>query len=495
MAKMGELLWTALIALAAWSTGRLLLCRKAPNALGGAVALTLGLALLAYIVLLLGLVGLLHVWLLRGVVLALAAPGLWFLWRRRPLRLLSLSSERDILLLGGLLTLGVLLSLRKAFIPPSPVDLSHYHLRAPTLWLEWGRVAWPFRDPVYHYPAGMELLYALGLAVGGVRYPQMIHLLTGLVTLMGVTAFARQRWGDRAALWAGLLFWGIPEVGALAGIALVDLAWSGAEVLAVLLFLHALDQPQSERRKLWAVIGGLVGWGAAVKYSALWTALFLGLGIAAMSLVLRREGRWRRLRATLCPYVGAALLVGGFWYLRNVIRFGNPFYPFLWGGRGLDAEQARAWTAFLRQFGPPRSVVNLLRLPWDLILSRRIPAMGSGLYPYPLALIPLLAATRRWERTATLLLGFSLVYLLIWYLTGTQQMRFVLTPLTLLALLAARGADLLWQAERRELLSLGVKVLLILSLIAGLGLQWQHLSVQILSVETPAFPLPRDVPW
>ena len=492
---MGELLWTALIALAAWSAGKLLLRSRAPDTLGSAVALTLGLIVLAYAVLLLGLAGLLHVWLLQSVVLALAAAGLWFLWRRRPLRWPLLPPERDLLLLGSLLALALLLSLRKALIPLSPLDLSHYHLRAPTLWLEWGRISWPFRDVVYHYPAGMELLYALGLAVGGVRSPQMIHLLTALVTLVGVMAFARQRWGGRAALWAGLLFWGIPEIGALAGIALVDLSWSGAEVLAVLLFLHALDQPQSERRQSWAVIGGLVGWGAAVKYSALWTALFLGLGIAAMTLASHREGRWRRLVDALWPYVGAALLVGGFWYLRNAMRFGNPFYPFLWGGWGLDADQARAWTAFLRQFGPPRSVANFLRLPWDLFLSRRIPAMGIGLYPYPLALIPLLAATRHWDREATFLLAFSLIYLLVWYLTGTQQMRFILTPMILFALLAARGAALLWQVERRDLLSLAVKVLLILSLIAGLGLQWQHLSVQLMFVETPTFPLPHDVPW
>jgi 4-amino-4-deoxy-L-arabinose transferase-like glycosyltransferase len=495
MAKMGELLWTAIIALAAWSAGRTFLRRGESGALDDAVALTLGLTVLAYAVLLLGFVGLLHIWVLRGVVLALAAPGLWFLWHRRSLRLPSLSPERDLLLLGGLLTLGVLLSLRKALIPPAPLDMSHYHLRAPALWLEWGRISWPFRDVVYHYPAGMELLYALGLAVGGVRVPQMIHLLTGLITLWGVMAFARWRWDDRIALWAGLLFWSIPEVGALAGIALVDLAWSGAEVLAVLLFLQALDQPQSKRRKTLTVIGGLIGWGVAIKYSALWTALFLGLAIGVLTLTSHDEGRWRRLIDALWPYVGAALLAGGFWYLRNGVRFGNPFYPFFWGGHGLDADQARAWTAFLRQFGPPRSVANLLRLPWDLFLSRRIPAMGSGLYPYPLALIPLLAATRRWDRTSTLLLGFSLVYLLVWYITGTQQMRFILTPLTLFALLTARSADLLWQAERRDLLSLAIKTLLVLSLMVGLGLQWQHLSVQLMSVEIPSLPLPHDVPW
>jgi hypothetical protein len=273
--------------------------------------------------------------------------------------------------------------------------------------------------------------------------------------------------------------------------ALVDLAWTGAEVLAVLAFVDGLDMPDPrERLRQWVLVGVLAGWAAAIKYAALWTVLFLGLGIIWASVTLtasRAERPWYALQAGMV-YSASALALAGFWYGKNWLRFGNPVYPFLWGGRGLAPEDAQTWTAFLRLFGPSRTVARFLRLPWDVFMTQHIPAMRPGIVPYPIALAPALVVFRRWGRVATVFLMFSLAYLTAWYWTGTQQLRFVLTPLTLGCLLAAQGGSEI--LRRREFLAIIAAMLILVALTLGLWLEWQALASHILPSAKPEVPEP-----
>ncbi len=480
---MYDLAWVGLIWIAAWGIGDVILKCSGVSSARGASALTVGLALFSCLFLILGGLGMMNPQLLRGSVLTLAVLSLVRLWPHLGALPQRLHRPKPLILaFSSLLGTRILLSILAALDAPSMLDLSHYHLRAPIFWLEHGRVSWPFRDVIYHYPQGMEMLYALGLALGSSRVPQLIHLLTALTTLWGVISFARRRWGWDTALLAGLLYWSIPEVYYLTTIAFVDLAWSGAEVLAVLAFVDGLDIPDPRRRlRQWALVGALVGWAAAIKYSALWSILLLGIGIAWASLTMTNESRersWRALRAG-AVYVTFVLALASFWYGKNWLRFGNPVYPFLWGGRGLSPETAEMWTGLLRMFGPSRTLARFLRLPWDISMTQNIPAMRPSAFPYPIALMPALIAYRRRGRAVIVFFVFSLAYLTAWYWTGTQQLRFVLAPMTLACILAAQGASEI--LHRRQLLTIIVGILIFVALLLGIGLQWQALSPHILS--------------
>mgnify|MGYP001058946866 CR=1 FL=1 len=497
---MADIAWLMFLALAAWGSGDMLLHRLqvAPARMRGAIALMVGLALLSYLCLVMGALGMLRPWLLRALVLGLAVWGLARAWIRiRPAGSCSLSGRPDLLTaaLVALLIASISLSLLAALDPPTLLDLTHYHLRAPLLWLERGRVVWPFQDLPYHYPQGMEALFALGLAVGSTCMPQLLHFLTALATLWGVMSFARGRWGRDVALLAGLFYWSVPEVHYLATIPFVDLAWAGAEALAVLAFVDGLDMLDQQRRlRQWALVGILVGWAAAIKYAALWTALFLGLGIIWASLAAatsRREG-WRLAVRAAATYAASAFALASFWYIKNWLRFGNPVYPFLWGGRGLAPADAQTWMAFLHRFGPARSVWRFLRLPWDVLMTQRIPSMRPGLFPYPVALAPMLLVFRRWERAATVFVAFFLAYLTAWYWTGTLQLRFILAPITLACLLAARGGGEV--LRRKGLLATSASALLFLALALGLALQWQALAPHILPHAVPEIFRPELMP-
>lgn len=495
---MADIAWLMLVAFAAWGSGDTLVHRLqvAPAKMRGASALMVGLPLLSYLCLAMGGLGMLKPWVLRALVVGLAAWGLARAWGRiKQAGYRSSWLGLPAVASAALLVVSVFISLLAALDPPTPLDLTHYHLRAPLFWLEHRRVAWPFKDLPYHYPQGMEILFALGLAVGGTRMPQLLHLLTALATLWGVMSFARERWGRDAALLAGLFYWSIPEVHYLATIPFVDLAWTGAEALAVLAFVDGLDVPDHRKRlRQWALVGILVGWAAAIKYTALWTALFLGLGVIWASLAAatsRREG-WRQATQAAAIYAASAFAVAGFWYLKNWLRFRNPVYPFVWGGRGLAPADAQTWMDFLRHFGPARSVGRFLRLPWDVFMTQRIPSMRPALFPYPVALVPVLWAFRRWERAATVFSAFFLAYLTAWYWTGTLQLRFILAPMTLACLLAARGGGEILRCQ--GLPAALTRVLLFLALVLGIGLQWQGLAAHILPHAAPAFSRPELLP-
>jgi len=450
----------------------------------GAGSLLLGLAPLSYFLLLFGGLGLLSSQLLRFFLLLAAGWGLFqlFSWRRR---LPELHLRPLVVVLGLALLLSIAPSVVRAFSPPDEVDLVHYHLRAPLLWLRTGRVSWPFRQVVYHYPLGMETLYALGIGVGGLQVPKLLHLMTGLATLWGIMSFARARWGIEVALLAGLFYWAIPEVYYLATTTLVDLAWSGAEVLAFFVFFEGVEDRSSGRWTKWLLAGALVGWAAAIKYSALMSALILTGGIAWVCLREGQSARWRDLLKGVGCFVVAALLLGGFWYLKNWVLFGNPVYPFLWGGRGLSPEVAHAWTGLLRMFGPSRSLWRFLRLPWDLFMSLEIPAMRPGLYPYPLALFPLLLLRYRGEQEVRWVLAYNFLYAALWYWGGTMQKRFLLAPIALGALLSARALE-------RDLTELKFGNMVVLgsvglALVLGLMREWQGLFLS--GIEEVSFPL------
>ncbi len=493
---MADLGWSVLIGLAAWGLGDVALARLrvAQTNLRRASALFVGLVLLSYFCLALGILGILRPWLLRILIMLLAVLGLTHLWPRLRAFRLRLHSLRPLpLALMLLLGAGVLISLLAALDPPTPLDLTHYHLRGPTFWLERGRIDWPFKDLPYHYPQGMEVLFALGLAVGSTRMPQLLHFLTTLTTLWGVTSFARGRWGRDVALLAGLFYWSIPEVHYLATIPFVDLAWTGAETLAVLAFVDSLDEPGPRNRlRQWALVGILVGWAAAIKYTALWTALFLGLGLIWASLTAKAPRRERYALQATAVYAIPVLALAGFWYIKNWLRFGNPIYPFVWGGRGLAPADAQTWMAFLHRFGPSRSVWRFLWLPWDIFMTQHIPSMCPGLFPYPIALVPILFVSRRWNRAATIFSAFFLAYLTAWYWTGTLQLRFVLAPITLTCLPAAQGGSEVLRC--RTLLATIASILLFLALVLGIGLQWQALAAHILPHAIPDIFRPELLP-
>lgn len=403
----------------------------------------LGLGLLAYGVLALGLVGWLRPWTVAGW-LGLAGSLVWRelgeiaavlpAWLRRQWRAAAVLDPRRKALLA-LSALVLALALVQALTPPWDADGLLYHLQGPRLFLVAGRIALTPSDTpniyILGYPASVEMLFTIGLAFGSDTFARLLHLAFGVLLALATFAAGRRYIGGAGGWLAAAILLGVPIVALCAGWAYVDLAVALYELLAlygILLWSGAAD-----RRGLVAA-GLMMGLALGSKYLAL-------AGAGVLGLVILWECRRQPLRSIMAQaalFAGPALAVAAPWYLKNAVVLGNPIYPFLFGGLGWDARQAELMATYVRSFGVGRRLQDYIMLPWNLLVhhDRFGTFMAGAEFPSPLYV---LAPFYRWAETSKALNVIAAVSLLrfgIWAVS-LQQTRHLLPIFPMLGLLSA----------------------------------------------------------
>ena len=391
----------------------------------------------------------------------------------------------DVLL--GLTVLGTLLT---SLGPVTDGDALCYHLQVPKVFLAHRSAVF---EPDLHetiYPLVTEALYAIGLGVRGPVACRLIQWLLGLAFAANVAAIARPVLGTRAR-WAGTIALLVPAVSNGMGAPLNDVALAAFGNAAIHSWIRWSDRPSWRAS---ALTGMLLGLAIGVKYPALVLGGLLGLGFLGGRWWLPRpplpsppprggreperssvasgfpippllapsplvgegwgEGAFRvalggtpNLRSNLA-HAGlfglVALLVGGGWYLRAYIHTGNPVYPFfrqVFGGAGIDEV--------LDPIKRPMAVTALSLLTALGPLTLRPDRFDSFSHQFgPLFLLFLPALL--WMRPPRRILGIVAIgyaFLAI-CLTQRQSMRFVLIAVGPMAVGVAWLASSWW--ERRS---------------------------------------------
>jgi len=185
-------------------------------------ATALGLGLLAYLVLALGLWGGLRPgwgWLLVGAFL-LTAVGQTLRevhrWRRQAAKaaatpvawetkvdffspLPSPAPHRVRTVLLAALLVGVLgLGFIRALAPATAWDDLTYHLAAPKVFVQHARIIYLPYDHHSNFPFTLEMLYTLGLLLRGQTVAKLFHFACFLLTILALIAFGRDYLGPRA---------------------------------------------------------------------------------------------------------------------------------------------------------------------------------------------------------------------------------------------------------------------------------------------------------
>ncbi|HEX7974727.1 MAG TPA: glycosyltransferase family 39 protein, partial [Anaerolineales bacterium] len=386
------------------------------------IGTSLGLGLLAYGVLALGLAGLLHPW---AVLLGLAGAGWWVRsdlgeiaaqvsvrlerlrgdWRR------LFPPEKVVALLGSLI---LLLSGLQALVPPVEYDALMYHLRAPALYLQAGRLL--FLPEVWQAngPSTPAMLFTLGLAFGSDTFSKAIHLATAVLLVLGTFSFAKRFMGRRLAWMAVAALLGVPAYAFWAGQALTDITWALFQFLSIYAFLLWLE---SGGRRYLALSGALMGLALGSKYLAL--AGFGILGLWALGQA-RRIG-WRQAFSGAALFGATAVLVASPWYLKNWVWSGNPVYPFYLGGPGWDPARLDLLMTFLRSFGAGSRWQDILLLPVNLYIHYDRFSTNAGI-ELPGLLFPLVLVYPWSGRTRPLnhLAGITALFFAAW-VAGSQQ--------------------------------------------------------------------------
>ena len=334
--------------------------------------------------------------------------------------------------------------------PPSDYDGLLYHLVAPRAYLERGTFAYLPHNFSANLPMFSETLFAIGLAGGSDRAPQLIHAGAGALTVALTWALGRRLLPGRGAFWAAVGTAGTPLVPFLASRSYIDLFTAAYVTAAVLLFGVWLVE---RRAPLLVIAGVMLGCAAASKYAALIAALPLGLVVLVAAL---RVGP--RAALTAGAALGAGALIALLpWTVRQMVVLGNPVWPMYFGGRDWHPARVEQLTYFVSQYGSGHTPRDWLLLPLNVFRESWRFGHVPWSFPPALALAAPLAALDRRVETRWLLLATALTAVL--WARGWQDLRFLLSIYPLLAVLgvAAVGAALpaRW-AERVAALLAGV---------------------------------------
>jgi hypothetical protein len=437
----------------------------------------LGLGVLGYSFLGLGLIGFLQPWAVWAI-LVLAAVCAY-----RPLeRLLAEARERCDGSPGvgffqrlGLTLTGVivLLVLLRGLAPVTDYDGLAYHLVAPRDYVEAGRILSRPGIAHYNFPLTVDLLYIPPILLRLESTAQLMHLGFGVLMGMSVYTLSDRLFQSRRGPWLALLVLGTtPIIGTVAGYAHTDLGWALFEFLAS----YAVLCWQQEGKQTWLVAAGIfAGFGLGSKYLglAVWGALSLVVLIQSGITNLSRDDlldprAWKPIIADGLLFGLIALAVASPWYLKNWIELDNPFYPLWFGGKAWDAYQTANLKFMGTRYGPREGVLGLLLLPWDMFFH---PVGHFGPIPFafpppPTLLLPLYLLVRR-RSTVNWILFIALVRFGTWA-TSARNARYLLDIHPLLSIAVAY---LLVELTRRRLLRLLLQGTLFVMLVANLG--WQ----------------------
>ncbi|MEK7476302.1 MAG: hypothetical protein AAB152_11815 [Candidatus Coatesbacteria bacterium] len=278
------------------------------------VSFALGLGTLSALAAGLGFAGLLAPGALRVLVVGAIALGLRAAHARRAeFAAVARSFAGEPVATAAALVAAAVLMALLASLPDTHEDPLVYHWAAPEAFLRAHRIYPAVQHFQWHWPLGVEMVFACGLATGGVAAVKAATLVFLLLGCAGASSIARRLDRGAAGWTAACLVALAPAIAYHAWLAKNDpgvTAFWAAAVVAMLAW-----PPRSARG---ALIGGiLAGFCASTKYTS-----FLPLAALAVWFGLRRPG----LRA-LGLAVGAAVVVAAPWPARDWLLTRDPFYP------------------------------------------------------------------------------------------------------------------------------------------------------------------------
>jgi len=272
------------------------------------------------------------------VALPLAAGATWFVAQRRlpaprPRPRAEVAawwrrlSAPQQLAFGAAAGAGVFLLAWTLFYPYISLDATIYHDPEIASWVQSGKpgtvAALSYDFPFGNYPVTDEVLQTWAAGIARSWVPVAIWPFAAMALCI-------------AAGWTGLRTLRVPPPFAAAAVAaVVTVPWVFRQLNEVLTDLPVLAWasataalcaavPQRPRLLPIAVVGFALAIGTKTT-----PLVPLAVALVLATLAIRPRRRLRRMRRWLLVALLAAFVVGGIWYLRNLIDHGSPLWPFV----------------------------------------------------------------------------------------------------------------------------------------------------------------------
>lgn len=226
-----------------------------------------------------------------------------------------------------LVALFVVLLILRAATPPHSYDEAIYHLSVAKLFAAKGRVFPVYDNWAGNMPFLVQMIYAACLIFGSDIAAKLFSLGLTLTCAISLYGFCARFLNRRAGAVAMIGFFGAGMVVEVGTTSRIDVT------LGCMLFLatHSMIVYLESKQTGWLLMSAaLSGFALGTKYSAgVWLAL-LGAMFLYETLVTSRE----KLRIVIRQgflYVLIAAAVASPWFIKNLVWFQNPVYPFMTG--------------------------------------------------------------------------------------------------------------------------------------------------------------------
>jgi hypothetical protein len=217
-------------------------------------------------------------------------------------------------------------------VPPYGWDALWYHLTTVATWVTAGQITFvPYGLWSNIFPANGEVVTTWvatfthsSVGLTGIQLP------FGVLGALAVMSLARTVGVSRSgAVAAGSLFFLTPIVLAQTTSNYVDLTGAALVLVTLAFGLRFVAVGRDDSGLGWrlALLCGIAG-GLAIgtKTTSIAYVGLIGVVVAVIALRTRQEVSHRLW--TLGAFVGPAVILGGFWFVRIWVHYGNPVYPF-----------------------------------------------------------------------------------------------------------------------------------------------------------------------
>jgi hypothetical protein len=239
-------------------------------------------------------------------------------------------------------------------------DALLYHLAQPASVLRDGGLH-PIDIPQFWFPNLTENVFLWALALGSERAAQIIHFGWGTLSALLLWRWAVKVWSIEIGRKTLLLLAAIPSLPMLASWAYADLAL----VFYAIAALYTLAFFESTKSSAWLRIAGVM---AGLAMTTKYTSFTVPLSCGVLILYWQRKSFSKALLYA-AQFSMITLIIAAPWYVRNEIFMGNPFYPFVFGGRYWDAFRAEWYSGAGTGIG--WNPLQIFLLPLNVILGYR----------------------------------------------------------------------------------------------------------------------------
>lgn len=256
----------------------------------------------------------------------------------------------------------------KSSLPPYQWDEMAYHFISP---LQLSKIkTWKFTGNIYSdLPRLMDTLYIITFSLTRTySVARLIHFNVFFTSLLFSYQILRKNIGKLLSLVFVLIIFTVDKhILSAATSGYVDMANFSFILIAVVSGLRFLLNNKKE-----LLVISTVFWSMALgtKYSAI-PALSAFLPLLMIYIIFNKKIREKIFTLSfLLKLLGLSTIFGGYWYIKNYIVFGNPFFPFIFDCKGQFAGICESGRHVMDNWTYPVTPTNMKLILGSLLISK-----------------------------------------------------------------------------------------------------------------------------